>query len=114
MLFGAVATKPPARPLAILVATLGVLLCVLWFGLQRRMAAWIEWWERRLELLEPLYFARFADSNEKHWPTSDFHLFEHRRADITKGCVAPRHPERGLLAENGAIITSCRPTALTS
>lgn len=72
-LFGIVVTSNAAAPLKMLVATLGLSICAIWAGIQRRMHYWCDWWDSKLEELEPEYMKKLQ--------TPDVMLFRERKSN---------------------------------
>jgi hypothetical protein len=56
------------------VSLLGIVLCLIWHGIQKRMASWCKWWDERLEQLEPAH--RLAND-----AGPDAKIFEGRKAE---------------------------------
>ena len=83
LLSGAVATKSPPRLLAIIAAIAGILLSLLWLGVQRRMAAWILWWEARLQEVESNYFGSLSSTTTPPSLPDNFSLFRNRTVNAT-------------------------------
>jgi hypothetical protein len=86
LLFGAVATKAPAPSLQIVATISGIAISLIWLGVQRRMAGWISWWEKRLQEVEPCYLAELSGPTilVNALPTS-FKLFQERKNAVTEG-----------------------------
>lgn len=86
-LFGfAVSTITP-EPLKIIASLVGIGLCVLWILGVLRMAAWVRWWEQKLESFESPYFSEIgSNSPETTKFLKDFEVFRKRKNVVTTGC----------------------------
>ena len=90
-LFGIVVTSNAEAAYKLLVAALGIAICVIWFLIQRRMHYWCDWWDSKLEELEEDFMGKsqlpaallFRKRKEKTAP--------HRKGISTRigGCLMP-------------------------
>lgn len=74
--------------LKLIASLLGIVLCIVWGLVQKRMSFWIRLWEKKLEEIEPLYFKELNEKSgcktngeEAKFPI-DFKLFCNRRDSV--------------------------------
>jgi len=87
-LLAVVTAKEPGPLLRGLSALLGIALCVVWFQSLKRIRSWLVWWERKLQDLEPQFFAELNKEAEKNGTPplpANFKLFKDRQPEVTIG-----------------------------
>ncbi len=73
-----------------LISLLGVFICVIWFFLIDKMVKWANWWEKKIEEIEPYYFEWVTDNrNPQSKLPQNFKVFVDRQ-----GAVPGRIPGR--------------------
>jgi hypothetical protein len=84
-----VVTAQKAGPvLSALAAILGIALCIVWLQSLRRLRGWLEWWEGKLQDLEPRYLEGLkteAEKNKTPGLPDGFKLFVGRKGAVTLG-----------------------------
>jgi len=86
-LFGFTVSTITPEPLKIIASLVGIGLCVLWILGVLRMAAWVRWWEQKLESFESHYFSEIgSNSPEATKFLNDFEVFRKRKNVVTTGC----------------------------
>lgn len=65
------------------IAFLGIVITIFWFGVSIRMCEWIKWWESKLSDLEESAF-KIAEQKNEPIP-SGFKLFQGRSKAVNKG-----------------------------
>ncbi|MFH2120802.1 MAG: hypothetical protein ABIJ25_10465 [Pseudomonadota bacterium] len=85
-LFGLAFSNLTVDILKILAAVLGIGLCVLWAGIERRMDAWVKWWESILNDCEPHYLKELQNGlSERDEFLQKLEVFHNREGKIVKG-----------------------------